>query len=102
MRKLAAVNHANAVALAKALAQVPGLEVITPSFFNEFTIRTPKPGSAAIDALADRGIIGGVPAARLWPGAPGLQNLIVVAATEVTTPNDIAAFRAALNEVLHG
>ncbi len=102
LRKLAALNHANAVALAKALAQVPGVEVITPSFFNEFTIRTPKPGGAVIDALADRGIIGGVPAARLWPGAPVLQNLIVVAATEVTTPNDIAAFRAALKEVLHG
>jgi glycine dehydrogenase subunit 1 len=102
LRKLAALNHANAVELAKALAQVPGVEVITPSFFNEFTIRTPKPGAAVIDALADRGIIGGVPAARLWPGAPELQNLIVVAATEMTTPNDIAAFGAALEEVLHG
>ena len=42
LRKLAALNHANAVALAKALAEVPGVEVITPAFFNEFTIRTPK------------------------------------------------------------
>ncbi len=102
LRKLATLNHANAVALAKALAQVPGVEVITPHFFNEFTIRTPKPSGAVIGALVDKGLIGGVPASRLWPRVPALENLIVVAATEVTTPNDIAAYKAALNEVLHG
>jgi glycine cleavage system P protein (glycine dehydrogenase) subunit 1 len=102
IRKLAALNHANAVALAKALAEVPGVEVITPDFFNEFTIKTSKASGAVIDALADRGIIGGVPASRLWPRTPAFENLIVVAATEVTTPNDIAAYKAALNEVLHG
>jgi glycine dehydrogenase subunit 1 len=101
-RKLAALNHANAVALAKALGEVSGVEVITPAFFNEFTIKTSKASGAVIDALADRGIIGGVPASRLWPSVTALENLIVAAATEVTTPNDIAAYKAALNEVLHG
>jgi len=102
LRKLAALNHANAVTLADALAQVPGVEVITPHFFNEFTIETPKPGAEVIDRLADRGIIGGVPASRLWPGDAALANLIIVAATEATTPDDIAAYKAALNEVFHG
>ncbi|HXW22617.1 MAG TPA: glycine dehydrogenase, partial [Rhodomicrobium sp.] len=72
------------------------------AFFNEFTIKTPKPGGLVIDALVDRGVIGGVPASRLWPGNAALQDLIVVAATEMTTPNDIAAYKAALQEVLHG
>jgi glycine dehydrogenase subunit 1 len=102
LRKLAALNHANAVALANALGGVSGVEVITPAFFNEFTIKTPKASAVVIDALADRGIIGGVPASRLWPGVTALENLIVVAATEVTTPDDIAAYKAVLNEVLHG
>ena len=102
LRNLAALNHANAVALAKALAEVPGVEVIAPAFFNEFTIKTPKTSGVVIDALADRGIIGGVPASRLWPSVAAIENLIVVAATEVTTPNDIAAYKTALNEVLHG
>ena len=62
LRKLAGLNHASAVTLADELAQVPGVEVVTPHFFNEFTIRTPKPGAAVIDRLADRGVIGGVPA----------------------------------------
>ena len=102
LKKLAAANHANAVALAKALAEVPGVEVITPAFFNEFTIVTPKESSAVIDALADRCIIGGVPASRLWPGVSQLANHITVAATETVTPDDITAYKAALNEVLHG
>jgi glycine dehydrogenase subunit 1 len=102
LRKLAALNHANAVALAKALAEIPGVEVITPHFFNEFTIRTPKPGDFVIDALAEKGVIGGVPASRLWPGQSALQNLVVVASTEVTSRNDITAYRALLKEVLHG
>ena len=76
--------------------------VIAPAFFNEFTIKTPKTSGVVIDALADRGIIGGVPASRLWPSVAAIENLIVVAATEVTTPNDIAAYKTALNEVLHG
>ena len=102
LRKLAGLNHASAVTLADALAQVPGVEVVTPHFFNEFTIKTPKPGAEVIEALADRGIIGGVPASWLWPGDAALGDYIVVAATEVTTPDDTAAFKAALSEVLHG
>ncbi len=102
LRKLAALNHANAVALAKALSGVSGVEVVTPHFFNEFTIRTPKPSAEVIGALADRGVIGGVPGSRLWPETPALHNSIVAAATEMTTQNDIAAYQAALNEVLHG
>ena len=102
LKNLAALNHANAVALAKALEEIPGVEIITPAFFNEFAIKTPKASGAVIDALADRGIIGGVPASRLWPSVTALENLIVVAATEVTTPNDIAAYKTKLNEVLHG
>lgn len=102
LRKLAALNHANAVALAKALAEVPGVEVLTPHFFNEFTIKTPKPSGEVIEALADRGIIGGVPASRLWPKESALEPLIIAAATETTTKDDIAAYKAKLTEVLHG
>lgn len=102
LRKLAALNHANAVALAKALGDVDGVEVITPQFFNEFTIRTAKPGAEVINALVERGVIGGVPASRLWPGKHETGGLIIVAATEITSSADIAAYKTALNEVLNG
>jgi glycine dehydrogenase subunit 1 len=102
LRKLARLNHSNAVALAKALAKVKGVRVLTPAFFNEFTIETPMAGDAVIDALAEKGIIGGVPASRLWPTVSEYANRIIVAATEVTTPDDIAAYASNLSEVLHG
>jgi glycine dehydrogenase subunit 1 len=100
LRKLARLNHANAVALADKLAAVPGVEIVTPHFFNEFTIRTPKPGAAVIDALVDEGVIGGVPASRLWPDEKDLGDFIIVAATEINTPEDREAYAAALTKVL--
>jgi glycine dehydrogenase subunit 1 len=100
LRRLARLNHANAVALADALAKVKGVEIVTPHFFNEFTIRTPKPGAEVIDALVDEGVIGGVPASRLWPGEEVLDKLILVAATEVNTAEDRDAYAAALAKVL--
>lgn len=100
LRRLARINHANAVALADALGAVPGVAITTPRFFNEFTIRTPKPGAAVIDALVDEGIIGGVPASRLFPDADDMANLIIAAATEVNTPGDRAAYATALKKVL--
>jgi glycine dehydrogenase subunit 1 len=99
---LAKLNHLNAVRLAEQLKHVPGVKLETERFFNEFTITTPKSSSAVIDALADKGVIGGVPAMRLWPGRPQLERAIIVAATELTTENDIKAYATALNEVLNG
>jgi glycine dehydrogenase subunit 1 len=100
LRKLARINHAHAVALGGLLGKVPGVEIVTPQFFNEFTIRTPRGGAAVIDALADEGVLGGVPASRLFPGEDGLDDLIIVAATEINSSADREAYAAALSKVL--
>jgi glycine dehydrogenase subunit 1 len=100
LTKLAALNHANAVALAEALAAVPGVSVLNDSFFNEFTIRVPGDAAAVIEKLAAKGVLGGVPVSRLEPDKPGLADLIVVAATEINTDADRRAYVAALKEVL--
>ena len=39
LKRLARINHANAVKLASALAHVTGVEVVNAAFFNEFTLR---------------------------------------------------------------
>jgi glycine dehydrogenase subunit 1 len=100
LRRLARLNHARAVELADKLAAVPGVTVINKHFFNEFTIRVPGDASAVIEALAKRGVLGGVPVSRLEPHRPELADLIVVAATETSTSADISAYAAALQEVL--
>ena len=97
--RLAKVNHANAVQLAERLAAIPAVEVVNAHFFNEFTLRTPRPAAALIEALAGRGVIGGLPVSRLLPGA-GLDDCIVVASTETNTEDDRAAYAQALADCL--
>ncbi len=99
LERLAQVNHANAVALADALAGVKGVTMLNESFFNEFTVKLPRPAAEVVEALAAKGILGGVPVSRLLPQA-GLDDLLLVASTEVNTNEDRAAFVAALAEVL--
>jgi glycine dehydrogenase subunit 1 len=98
--RLAALNHANSVRLAERLAAVPGLGIVSDSFFNEFTVRLPRPAVPVVDELARRRVLGGVPASRFWPGRPDMQDLLLVAATEMNTEAEIDAFAAALAETL--
>jgi glycine dehydrogenase subunit 1 len=99
LRRLAAINHQRARELKTALAAVPGVEILTPRFFNEFAVRLPKNAHAVVGELSRRGIIAGVPFARLDPKA-GLDDVLLVCATETTLPSDIAAFAQQLSEVL--
>jgi glycine dehydrogenase subunit 1 len=99
LRRLARRNHANAIRLADALSAVPGVAVVQKAFFNEFTLRVPGQAAEIVEALVARGILGGVPVSRLLPGA-GLDDLILVASTEVNTDDDRSRYVAALKEVL--
>ena len=100
LTRLARINHAKASALADRLAGLPGVEVLTPSFFNEFTVRLPKPAAGIVDQLAEKGVIAGVPASRLLPHDASVANLLILAATETNTDDDFAALTSALKEVL--
>jgi glycine dehydrogenase subunit 1 len=100
LRRLARINHANALELAQKLAAVPGVEVLNAAFFNEFTIRVRGDAAAVVEKLAVRGVLGGVPASRLDPDRPELRDLIIVASTEVNTEEDRVAYAAALKEAL--
>ena len=99
LQRLARINHANAVKLADALGGVKGVEVLNGSFFNEFTVRLSRPAADVVEALAARGVLAGVPYSRLNPGA-GLDDLLLVASTEVNTDEDRAAFVAGLKEIV--
>jgi len=100
LKKLAAVNHANAVQLADRLGAIDGVELVNETFFNEFTLSLPRDSREVVGALAEKGILGGVPFARLVPDRPELANLMIVASTEVNTDEDRDAYAAALKEVL--
>lgn len=97
LSRLARLNHANAVKLHEALESLPEVEVLNASYFNEFTLRLKTPAAAVVEALAARGIMAGVPVSRLLPGA-GLDDLLLVASTEINTDEDRAALVAGLKE----
>ena len=99
LRRLARINHANAVALADRLAAVRGVEVLNETFFNEFTIKIASNAARAVERMAEKGVLGGVPVSRLLPDK-GLDDLILAASTEVNTDADRAAFAEALQGAL--
>ena len=99
LQRLARLNHAHAVKLHEALESLPQVEVLNKNYFNEFTLRLNKPAAAVVQALADEGIMAGVPVSRLHPGE-GLDDLLLVASTEMNTDEDRAALVAGLKEVL--
>ena len=96
---LARLNHARACASRDALAAVAGVDILTPRLFNEFAVRLPRPAAGVVDRLAARGVLAGVPFSRLDPQA-GLDDVLLVCATETVMPDDIAALAAALTEEL--
>ena len=100
LTRLAKLNHANAVKLARMLKTVPGIELLNKSFFNEMTIRLPVPAAPVIELLAKAEVLAGVPVSRLIPNDPKVENLIVLAATELTTDSDIEMLAECLTEAL--
>ncbi|HTK80156.1 MAG TPA: aminomethyl-transferring glycine dehydrogenase subunit GcvPA [Rhizomicrobium sp.] len=100
LTRLARLNHARACALANRLSKISHVELLTPAFFNEFTLKLPKPASPVVDVLAEKGILAGVPASRLWPHDHNLRDLLIIAVTETCSEEDCDAFAKALAEVL--
>ncbi|HTZ36302.1 MAG TPA: glycine dehydrogenase, partial [Stellaceae bacterium] len=100
LTRLARLNHAAASALADRLAALPGVGVVNDSFFNEFTLRLPVPAAPAVEALAAKGVLGGVPLSRFYPERADLADMLLVAATETATADDIDRYATTLAEVL--
>lgn len=97
--RLAWLNHAKAAALAERLSSLAGIEIINSAFFNEFTLRLPKPAAEVVEALAAKRILAGVPVSRFYPEARELGDLLLVAATEMNTDEEMDALAAALEEI---
>jgi glycine dehydrogenase subunit 1 len=98
--RLAALNHGRAVQLADRLGGIPGVAILNDHFFNEMTLRLTRPAAPLVEALAEGRILAGVPVSRFFPDRPDLANLLLVAATELTTDEDIEMFAVTLDGAL--
>jgi glycine dehydrogenase subunit 1 len=98
--RLARRNHAAAVHLAERLERIPGMQLLNRAFFNEFALRLPRPAVPVAEALAGRGVLAGIPVSRLHPGRPELADILIVAATEMVTDEDIDRLEGELREAV--
>ncbi len=90
-KRVARLNHEAACKTADALTAIEGVKLLSENFFNEFTVELPKTSKDVVETLAGQGIIAGYALD---------DNQLLVAATEMTTDEDINALAAALKEAL--
>lgn len=102
---LARVNHENAIMTADMINEkCPKASVINNTFFNEFTISLDTDGPSAealVSELANDGILAGVPATRIFNERPDMKHLLLVAASELTNPEDVEKLCEGINRVMH-
>ena len=98
LRRVASSCHQRARQLAQALTSIEGVSRrFEAPFFHECVIDVGQPAQAVALAVAESGIVGGLPLARFHPE---LANCVLVCATEKRTTEDIAACRGAFAAAL--
>jgi glycine dehydrogenase subunit 1 len=100
LKEVAALNYHKAHYAAEQIASLDGFELWSDAvFFNEFAVRCPMPVAELNEELLDAGIIGGL---DLGDAYPGMENVMLVAVTEMTSKEDIDYLVTALQEVANG
>jgi glycine dehydrogenase subunit 1 len=98
LEKVAAASQTQTSALVAALTRIKGVKLAFggPRFHEAVLLLDRKVGDV-LEGLAKRGIVGGYDLSRQYPD---LGNALLVCATETRTNEDIAAYAAALSEVM--
>lgn len=98
LRRVATKSLANTTLLLDGLTAIPGVDqAFSAPHFHEVAVRLDRPVGPVLEALAERGILGGLEVATI---APEHKNLLLTCATETKTDEDIAAYIDALRDIL--
>lgn len=98
LRRVAAQSAANTRALRDALTAIDGVKpAFSGTFFHEVALRIGKPARIVIDALARDGLLAGV---AVGADYEGMDDVLLVCATESRNAEDIARFANALRDCL--
>jgi glycine dehydrogenase subunit 1 len=97
LRQAASLSHKRARSVADQIRRIEGYRVVNDGpFFNEVAVTCPTDGDTMRHELAGRGIIGGYALGRDYPG---LENGLVLCATERTTDAEIDRLVDGLREI---
>ncbi len=94
LEQVASASHRNTLDLIERLSAIDGVERLhSGPVFHEAALRLPRPAGEVIEALAHQNIVAGYDLGRDYPG---LENALLVCATETKTVEDIEKFGVAL------
>jgi len=97
LKKVALLSAERAQAALAAIGKLAGFEAyFERPFVREFAVRTPVPAKEVIAAMLKRGILAGVSADRWYEG---MDDCLIIAATEKRTADDIARLVEGLKEL---
>ncbi len=101
LREVAELCYHKAHYLASQIAGLPGFDLRYPDgeYFNEFTIRTPRPAVEVLEHLAAKGILGGVALSEPNMARIGAANELLIAVTEKRTRAELDRYVEALREL---
>jgi glycine dehydrogenase subunit 1 len=86
--------------LVDALTRIPGVRLaFDRPRFHEAVLLLDRPVAGVLEALAARGIVGGVDISGHYPS---LGNALLVCATETRSREDVALYARALSEIMQG
>lgn len=98
LARVAAASHRNTRDLVRQLTTIEGVTAaFVGPFFHEAVLRLDRPVAPVLQALAERGILGGH---DLQGDYPELGNALLVCATETKTPEHLSQYADSLKAVL--
>jgi len=106
LRRLAEISAQRAHTLARGLLAIPGISLLYPEqpFLFEFAIRLPVAAADFLALMEAEGFLAGVDLNR-FPSMPFAGDGVLVACTEMTTPEQIAGYiqaaRQCIEQIAH-
>ncbi|MGI9204182.1 MAG: aminomethyl-transferring glycine dehydrogenase subunit GcvPA [Woeseiaceae bacterium] len=98
LREVALTSQAQTSKLVDLLTSIDGVDrAFEMPHFHEAVIRLDRPVAAVLEKLAARDILGGFNLAKDYPE---LGNALLVCATETKNDDDLAAYQAALRDIM--
>jgi glycine dehydrogenase subunit 1 len=98
LRRVALASQQQTAKLVALLTQIEGVDAaFSAPHFHEAVVRLDRPVGPVLEALAERGVLGGHDLSKSFPE---LGNALLVCATETKTEEDLEAYAAALRDVL--
>jgi glycine dehydrogenase subunit 1 len=98
LEKVAAASQTQTSALVAALTRIKGVKLaFSGPRFHEAVLQLDRKPAEVLEALAQRGIVGGYDLSRHYPE---LGNALLVCATEIRTDEDIEQYARTLAEVM--